>query len=772
MVILNSGKILAKRYTLLRNLGGDGLTQTWLAKDKINQSLVTLKVGDNSAESFALLRNEWKLRVNLSHANIVKVFEFYDDSEVVFFSQQFIDGSNLSVLIGSNIEKILPPIGLLVNALVYLHSKGLVHRDLKSSNILLSKDGSLYLNDFGVSAFEGNIGRGGSLIAQSPQSLDNQTVRLPDDMFSLGGLIYEIISGRPPWRSTDISKSIKYQKVDKLYEVDGSELPSLITELVEKLLEKDPLKRPTASETLSILKKSGFKPGNTTLHIEKSYDHLELDKVNVDTIDIKPPLKNILNSDNKEESGYSLKSVYAILSVLLIILALVIFVLPEEFSNRTENNYSSRQVIDEDIILDNSSNIRSLSEEDAVHKKNAENALGEFLSALEILESRGVERWALNYLNKSKKIYAEADLAYLEKNFSLAESLYRASFEVLKPLYDRIEPIFQKSLLDGAAALKAGKSIEAIELYSLSVAITPTHTEALEGLKRAKNLETVLLLVEQGNNFINDLDLDAAQNSFKLAIDLDTLWQPAHDGLKLVQKTRLEMEFNTRMTEGFNAILNKEFLAARAAFRIAEQLMPESKEPLDGLLQVDQELRLQKIKSLENEALLLENDEHWDAVVKTYKEILKVDNSLDFAIRGLSYGQELKSLHDRLDKLISDPDRLSRPSVMQDATQLIINITTRPNIGKRLNLQRNELSRLLKRAATTHRVILYSDNDTSVSIYRIGKFGSFVRKEIDLRPGTYIAVGSRTGYRDVRLEFRVAPEITIEPVVIRCEEKI
>ena len=82
------------------------------------------------------------------------------------------------------------------------------------------------------------------------------------------------------------------------------------------------------------------------------------------------------------------------------------------------------------------------------------------------------------------------------------------------------------------------------------------------------------------------------------------------------------------------------------------------------------------------------------------------------------------------------------------------------------------MSRLLKRAATTHRVILYSDNDTSVSIYRIGKFGSFVRKEIDLRPGTYIAVGSRTGYRDVRLEFRVAPEITIEPVVIRCEEKI
>jgi len=772
MLTLNSGKILAKRYTLLLNLGGDGLTQTWLAKDELNQSLVTLKVGDNSPELFTVLRNEWKLRINLSHANIVKVFEFYDDSEVVFFSQQFINGSNLSALLGSNIERILPPIGLLVNGLVYLHSKGIVHRDLKSSNILLSTDGSLYLNDFGVSAFEGEIGRGGSLIAQSPQSLNNQSVSTSDDMFSLGGLIYEIISGRPPWRSTDISKSIKYQKAERLYEADASELPSLITELVEKLLEKDPLKRPTASETLSILKKSGFKPGNTTLNIEKLYDHLEFDKVKVETIDIKPPLKNISQFSNKEESGYSLKLIYSILSILIIVLALVIFVLPEKLSNKTDNSYLSKEVVKEDTPLNYSSDINIRSVEDALHKKNAEIALGEFLSALEILESRGVERWALNDLNKSKKIYADADLAYLEKNFFLAEDLYRDSLEVLMPLYDHIEPIFQKSLLDGAAALEAGKSIEAIKFYSLSVAITPTHAGAIKGYERAKNLERVLSLVKQGNDFIDDLDLEAAQNSFKLAINLDNLWKPAQDGLNLVQKTRLEMEFNARMTEGFNAISNKEFLAARAAFRIAEQLMPESKEPSDGLLQVDQELRLQKIKSLENEVLFLENDEHWDAVVKTYQEILRVDDSLDFAIRGLSRGQELKSIHDRLDKLISDPDRLSRPLVMQDATELLINITTRPNIGKRLDLQRNELSRLLKRAVTTHRVILYSDNDTNVSIYRIGKFGSFVRKEIDLRPGTYIAVGSRAGFRDVRLEFRIAPEISIEPVVIRCEEKI
>jgi hypothetical protein len=95
-----------------------------------------------------------------------------------------------------------------------------------------------------------------------------------------------------------------------------------------------------------------------------------------------------------------------------------------------------------------------------------------------------------------------------------------------------------------------------------------------------------------------------------------------------------------------------------------------------------------------------------------------------------------------------------------------------PEIGPRLDGQRDELSRLLKRAATPLTVSFISDNVTDVSIYKVGKLGSFETHELDLRPGTYVAVGSRPGYRDVRLEFRVGPEIELQPVVVRCEEAI
>ena len=130
------------------------------------------------------------------------------------------------------------------------------------------------------------------------------------------------------------------------------------------------------------------------------------------------------------------------------------------------------------------------------------------------------------------------------------------------------------------------------------------------------------------------------------------------------------------------------------------------------------------------------------------------------------------ALHQQLDEYIEKPDSLSAPRTMQKATQLVVSITRMETIGPRLGEQRDELTRLLKRAATPLTVQLLSDNETDVSIYKVGKLGSFTSTELSLRPGTYVAVGIRPGYRDVRLEFRVAPEEEMTPVVVRCEERI
>jgi tetratricopeptide (TPR) repeat protein len=403
---------------------------------------------------------------------------------------------------------------------------------------------------------------------------------------------------------------------------------------------------------------------------------------------------------------------------------------------------------------------------------NAEMVLGELLSNIETLERRGVQRWAGPEFLRAQELYDAGDKAYLERDYVAAERHYLDAISVLEPLFNQIEPEFQKALSGAQAAFEAGDRPEALRLYELAVAITPNSPVARAGYERAKNIQSVLRLVDQGLEYEEDLELEAAETSFRQAVTIDPLWLPATEGLARVQKTRTKMEFDQRMSEGLDALAAGDYLSARAAFRMAQQLIPESREPADGLLQVDQGIRLDNINVLEQEALSLERDEHWDAAATTYEEILKVDSNLAFAIDGLSHAREMSALHKKLDEYISDPDKLSTPSVMQEATLLVVDITRMPEIGARLSAQRDELSRLLKRAVTPVPVALVSDNLTQVSIYRVGNLGSFTSRELTLRPGTYVAVGIRPGFRDVRLEFRVAPEIDMQPVVVRCEEQI
>ncbi len=304
------------------------------------------------------------------------------------------------------------------------------------------------------------------------------------------------------------------------------------------------------------------------------------------------------------------------------------------------------------------------------------------------------------------------------------------------------------------------------------MAISSSHAGARAGLVRARNLDTVLSLTDQGIAQENDLELEAARQSFEEAVDLDPEWQPAQDGLARVLETINQMEFDQRMTEGLIALNEGDWPAARAAFRMAEQLQPDSPEPADGLLQVDQGIRLDRIAALERRALSEAREEQWETAIETYESILEIDANLLFAQEGLASAQEMAALHTQLDEYIADPDSLSAPSTMARATKLVVDITRMPEIGPRLTDQRDELSRLLKRAATPLTVEIVSDNITDVSIHRVGKLGSFQTRQLNLRPGTYVAVGSRPGYRDVRLEFRVAPEIDIEPIVVRCEETI
>ncbi len=817
MLELKQGTQLADRYTLVRRLGGDGQTQTWLARDRLTRASVALKIGADDPRSADSLRLEWQASIRLMHAHIVRVFEFHADVGAAFFSQQFIDGPNVGVLTGLPAAEVLAPVGQLLEALQYVHAKGVVHRDIKASNILIDANGALYLSDFGVSCGVGELASGGSPVAQSPQSLRGEPASTADDIFALGALLHELLSGRPPWTPADMAEHIGQRAPEPLRAADGSQLPEAVLGLVGRMLDKDASRRPTAAQVSEELEAAGYRPAVATVR-NAVPPQPRADELIESIESIRPSSRRESTVSMPPEAGTSgigRTSAAIGLGVLVVILIAVIFILPDNVARKADTPPApaaalerevlpptvvdaeaedrgevyvdpevrrrvkgdgivpTRKLADDDDITfsENAADYSGLDEEGRA-RFDAEVSVGELLAALEVLEARGVERWAAREYRAARDLAADGDAAYLKTDFAYADELYLGALTILEPLYEHIEPTFEKAYTEAVAAFEAGDRVAALRHFELAVAVTPTHAGAKAGYDRARNLETVLRLIDQGIEYEEDLDLEAALRSYEQAAELDQLWQPAHDGVKRVKEIRTKMEFDARMSDGFSAIASGDYLAARAAFRVAERLIPSSSEPADGLLQVDQGLRLQEITTLEQEVLSLQGDEHWDAAVKTYEEILKVDNTLMFAREGLTRAREMSELHGHLDDLIAEPDKISSPPVMQEATTLVVNITTRQDVGPRLASQRDELSRLLKRAATPLPVQLVSDNFTDVSVYRIGRLGNFTRKELNLRPGTYVVVGSRPGYRDVRLEFRVAPEEDIGPVVVQCEEKI
>lgn len=765
---LTAGARAADRYTLNTRLGSGGMSEVWLARDQRSGSNVALKflLPELAARPGGreLFHREWQTGTRLMHAHIARVFEYHDDPDGPFYSQQFIGGPDAGVLADRPVAEALRPFGLIADALRYAHGKGIVHRDIKAANVLFDGRGAPYLVDFGVAA----AGSGGTPAAMSPQQRAGEAPGPADDIYALGVLLHETLFGGPPGAEPDLRQPVSR---------DGAPLPPALKDLLAAMLAPETDKRPSAEEVVQRLRDAGIQPGPIALRpSEAAVD----DNAEVESVESVTPFRRAAAAPAAGEAssgrGVSAWFLYGGLAALAVVVVAVFYLLPMILENDEGPAAPPETVADEPAATPQeeapAAEAGPSPAELAAIKSATDETLGELLSDLERLQLRAVERWGGAAWQRAQDVYKSGDEAYLDRDYTLAGQRYREALELLQPLFERIEAEFRQAMQAGKAAFEAGNHADAVRLFDLAVAITPGNVQAEQWLERARNLEGVLRLTDQGLRFENDLELLAAKSAFEKALELDPGWQPAATALERVKGAINQRSFEQRMTEGFNALTGGNFPTARAAFEAAKALKPDSQQPVDGLLQVEQEVRLAKIQRLEEEARSLEAGERWQEAVQKYEEILEIDALLQFAQEGLARSRERAALHARLESYIAAPDSLSAPAAMQQATNLLLQISRMASVGPRLEDRKNELSRLLKRAATPLTVRFVSDNATQVSIFRVGQLGTFSTQELQLRPGSYVAVGSRPGFRDVRLEFRVAPELELEPIVIKCEERI
>jgi len=260
------------RYAVLKKLGEGGKGIVYKARDTALNRVVAIKMLKNpvtTGEAYSRFITEAQSVAKLNHPNIVSIHDIGKEDEKPFFVLEFVEGRSLRDLIETypegkcDIPTVLR-VGIDVcNALQYAHSQGILHRDVKPENIMITAEGAAKLMDFGLAKMlsqprqtqEGVIV--GTVAYVAPEISLGKGADARSDLYSLGAVLYEAVTGKPPFLGEDPVKIIFSHIHDYPVSPDrlNPKVPRALAECIMKLLEKDPEKRyRSAIDLLKVLR--------------------------------------------------------------------------------------------------------------------------------------------------------------------------------------------------------------------------------------------------------------------------------------------------------------------------------------------------------------------------------------------------------------------------------------------------------------------------------------------------------------------------------------
>lgn len=212
----SSGGLQVPGYRILRPLGAGGMASVYLAVQESLEREVALKVMSPQLaadrEFTERFLKEGRITAKLSHRNLVTVFDIGSHAGVYYLAAEYIDGGTLRDLMqrGLTVPQILDVVTDVARALHYAHDKGVVHRDVKPSNILYKADGTVVLADFGIAKAMDTTSTAtmagasiGTPDYMSPEQARGEPVDGRSDLYALGVMFYELLIGRPPFDGSD-----------------------------------------------------------------------------------------------------------------------------------------------------------------------------------------------------------------------------------------------------------------------------------------------------------------------------------------------------------------------------------------------------------------------------------------------------------------------------------------------------------------------------------------------------------------------------------------
>lgn len=786
--MLESGQELSARFVLVRRLGTGGSGEVWLAQDRERGCFVALKVLRDElmqdVAAIAAVQRECEHVRMLDHPNILRVDGLYRAARHTWIAMDYASGGDLSLLRGRGYVEILRATTPIAAALAYAHRASVVHRDVKPSNVLLASDGSPRLADFGMALAmatkpAANAGRG-SPHSMSPQQAAGAPASAADDLYGFGALLYELFSGYPPSYGDGKLATTTGNNIAAL----PASVPEPLARLVAQLLAQSPADRPADMETVeralaAMLATAPAVPVERVNPTTPTSNPIRVEPPSIRAPAQGEPLRGewqrsappTPDADDLRRQGFRRGIGAAALGAGILGIAVVFFVLPRWFETQQPARYvpasssvPAKPAAEAKKEVDFAALARA--------KQDADDRRAPLEDRLKKLAARAADQWGGEEFRQANEELAAGNQDYEAREYITALEHFSAMEPLLTTLEKRAGEVLTAQLKAGAMALQEGRSVDARTAFVLATKLEPGNKVAEHGLKRANTLDEVLNLVATAERMEKESNPVGALEQFRKALALDGEAPRAADGIARIEAKFASDAFASTMARGYAALAKTDYAGARAAFEAARRVRPNAPEIPQALKQIEQEQRTDVISAKLGVAQEHEAHEQWADALKEYRAVAELDSTVAAAQEGIARVTPRSSLNEQLELYLTQPERLFSQPVRAAARDTLARAGSIQNPGPVLQKQVATLQDWLVRADAPVAVALHSDNLTQVTIYRVGQLGTFAERSLELVPGSYTVVGTRPGYRDVRREINVRPGAALEPVVIRCEDRI
>ena len=491
-----------------------------------------------------------------------------------------------------------------------------------------------------------------------------------------------------------------------------------------------------------------------------------------------------------------------IISLLLVVI-FVVFILPNLVTEPVAKNDSmqtSVAVNDKDLPP-------SLIAEKTRYRQQSQSLLASILALRDKLMVQSVDQWAQAQFNNAMALVTEGDEQYSFGKYQSSLDSYQRAFADLQELDRLAADTLEQSLAEATQAIARADTADIALVRgatSLALAIAPEDTRVKDLNKLAQGFSELVEALSQGDREFEKQQYQLAEGFYQSALAIIPEHQRAKDSLRKTQIAIDEKNFIRLMSEGYtllnnaldNALNNstydnsayddalKKFTQAQAIYSsysnsATSTVNAESEkttERLESVKQAIAQLNNQRSQQAIKQQLIaaadFEKQEQWQQAQAIYQRLLDTDNSLiDVKTKQLK-----ATVRAKLDKdivsILKDPLKLADKNVYSDAQRILNDAKGINNPQAKLRAQIEQLSSVIERSQIPIEVLLLSDQQTDVTLFKVAKLGAFQERRVQLTPGRYIIAGSRKGYRDVRIELTVTATEEIGPVQITCTERI